>query len=170
MMNQKNQHDNLARLGEKLLKEFEAAEKIPISTEFDREWRHNLRREKKNPVLRVIRWTATAAVVAFALVGVLTVAALSIDSLRKPLLEYAAQRFEQEEEIRLEEPVQFSEYQRISYMDTENVVLSVYYDGLENYQLLWADEMGQRTYNFCSPELDEEFFWDLGEQIMSADE
>ena len=60
--------------------------------------------------------------------------------------------------------------QRISYVDTENVVLSVYYDGLENYQLLWADEMGQRTYNFCSPELDEEFFWDLGEQLMSADE
>ena len=78
-------------------------------------------------MMRVIRWTATAAVLAFALVGVLTVATLSIDSLRKPLLEYAAQRFVQEEEIRLEEPEQFSEYRQISYMDTENLVLSVYY-------------------------------------------
>lgn len=169
-MNQNNQHENLARLGEELLNEFESAEIAPIPTGFDREWQSALRRKKKQPVLRVIRWTATAAVLAFALVGVLTVAALSIDSLRKPLLEYAAQRFEQEEEIRLEEPEQFSEYQRISYVDMENVVLSVYYDGLENYQLLWADEMGQRTYNFCSPELDEEFFWDLGEQFMSAEE
>ena len=169
-MNHKKQHENLAKLGEELLNEFETAEKTQISTEFDREWRHNLRREKKSPVLQVIRWTATAAVLVFALVGALTVATLSIESLRTPLVQYAALHFAPEEEIRMEEPEQFSEYQRISYMDTENVVLSVYYDGLENYQLLWADEMGQRTYNFCSPELDEEFFWDLGEQLMSADE
>lgn len=81
-MNQKNQHEYLAQLGEELLKEFETAEETQVSAEFDREWRHNLRREKKHPMMRVIRWTATAAVLAFALVGVLTVATLSIDSLR----------------------------------------------------------------------------------------
>lgn len=170
MMNQNNQHDNLARLGEELLKEFEATEKEPVPAEFDREWRSNLRRQKKQPVLRVICWTAKAAVLAFALVGVLTVATLSIDGLRKPLLEYAAQRFEQEEEIRLEEPEEMPDYHQISYLDTDNIALAVYSDGNDNYQLLWSNEFGQRLYNLHSQELDVEFFQELGEQLKSAGE
>ena len=168
MMNQKNQHDNLARLGEELLKEFESAEIAPIPTEFDREWQSALRRKKKQPVLRVIRWTATAAVLAFALVGVLTVAALSIDSLRTPLVQYAALHFAPEEEIRMEEPEEIPEYRKISYLGTENMALEVYTDGNDNYQLLWANELGQRLYNFHAPQLDEEFFQNLGEELGAA--
>ena len=166
-MNHNEQHENLARLGEELLKEFETAEKTKISTEFDRAWRHNLRREKKRPVLRVIRWTATAAVLAFALVGVLTVAALSIESLRTPLVQYAALHFAPEE-IRLEELEEIPEYRKISYLGTENMALEVYTDGNNNYQLLWANELGQRLYNFHAPQLDEEFFQNLGEELGAA--
>ena len=167
-MNYNKQHENLARLGEELLKEFETAEKTQISTEFDREWRHNLRCEKKNPVFRVIRWTATAAVLAFALVGVLTVATLSIESLRTPLVQYVAQRFAPDEEIRMEEPEEIPEYRKISYLGTENMALEVYTDGNNNYQLLWANELGQRLYNFHAPQLDEEFFQNLGEELGAA--
>ena len=167
-MNHNKQHENLAKLGEELLNEFETAEKTQISAEFDREWRHNLRREKKSPVLQVIRWTATAAVLVFALVGALTVATLSIESLRTPLVQYAALHFAPEEEIRMEEPEEIAEFRQISCMDTENAALTVYYDGNDNYQLLWANETGQRLYNLHSPELDEEFFKDLGEKLMPA--
>lgn len=167
-MNHNKQNENLARLGEELLKEFETAEKTLISTEFDRKWRHNLRREKKRPVLQVIRWTATAAVLAFALVGVLTVAALSIESLRTPLVRYAALHFAPEEEIRLEEPEEIPKYHKITYLGTENMALEVYTDGNNNYQLLWANELGQRLYNFHAPQLDEEFFQNLGEELGAA--
>ena len=167
-MNHNKQNENLARLGEKLLKEFETAEKTEISTEFNREWRHILRREKKRPVLQIIRWTATAAVLAFALVGVLTVAALSIESLRTPLVRYAALHFTPEEEIRLEEPEEIPKYHKITYLGTENMALEVYTDGNNNYQLLWANELGQRLYNFHAPQLDEEFFQNLGEELGAA--
>ncbi len=169
-MKHKEQHDGLTRLGEELLKEFEAAEKVQVSPEFDREWRGNLSREKKHPVMQVVRWTATAAVLAFAMVGVLTVAALSIDSLRRPLLEYAALHFVQEEEIRVGEPEGIPEYHQISYLGTDNIALEVYSDGNDNYQLLWSNELGRRLYNFYSPELDEEFFRDLGEQLLPAED
>ena len=167
MMNHKKQHDNLALLGEELLKEFETAEKIPISTEFDREWWHNLRRENKHPVLRGIRWTATAAVLALALVGALTVATLSIESLRTPLLQLATMHLA-EEEIRLEEPEESPDYWQISALNTDNMVLEVYTDGNDNYQLLYANELGQRLYDVHAPQLDEEFFQSLQEELLSA--
>ena len=167
-MNQNEQHENLAKLGKELLKEFEAAEKTLISTEFDREWRRNLRREKKAPVLRVLRWTATAAVLAFALVGVLTVATLSIESLRTPLVRYVALHCAPEKEIWLGELEEIPEYSQVSALSTETIALEVYTDGNNNYQLLWANELGQRIYNLHSTELDEEFFWDLGEELMAA--
>ena len=167
-MNHNKQHENLAKLGEELLNEFETAEKTQISAEFDREWRHNLHREKKSPVLQVIRWTATAAVLVFALVGALTVATLSIESLRTPLVQYAALHFAPEEEIRMEEPEEIPEYRKISYLGTENMALEVYTDGNDNYQLLWANELGQRLYNFHAPQLDEEFFQNLGEELGAA--
>lgn len=167
-MNHKEQHENLAQLGEELLQEFEAAGNVPVRAEFDRQWRRTLGREKKRPVLRVIRWTVRAAVLAFALVGALTVAALSVESLRTPLIQYATLHFAPEEEIRLEEPEEFREYHQISCMDAENMALTVYYDGKDNYQLLWANELGQRLYNLHSPELDEDFFQDLEEQWAAA--
>ena len=51
-MKHKEQHDGLTRLGEELLKEFEAAEKAQVSPEFDREWRGNLSRGKNIPLCR----------------------------------------------------------------------------------------------------------------------
>ena len=167
-MNHQNEHENLARLGEELLKEFEAAEKTPVPAEFDRKWRHALRREKKRPVAQILRWTAAAAVLAFALVGMLTVAALSIESLRTPLARFAASYLAYEEEIRLEEPEEYREYRQVSYLGTDSVALEVRTDGNDNYQLLWSNEQGMRLYNFHAPELDEAFFQDLGEQLGMA--
>lgn len=164
-MDQQNEYENLARLGEELLKEFEAAEKAPVPAEFDRAWRHALRREKRRPVAQLLRWTAAAAVLAFALVGMLTVAALSVESLRTPLLRFAASYLASGEEVRLEEPEEYREYHQISYLGTDSVALEVRTDGNDNYQLLWANEQGLRLYNFHAPELDEEFFRDLGEQL-----
>ena len=48
------------------------------------------------------------------------------------------------------------------------MVLEVYTDGNDNYQLLWANELGQRLYNFHAPQLDEEFFQNLGEELGAA--
>lgn len=161
------ENDSLAQLGEALLREFEVAEKPPVPGEFNRAWRHKLRREKKRPVLRVLGWTARAAVVAFALVGVLAVAAMSIESLRTPLLRFATVHFAPEE-VWPEEPEEPQEYRLVSYMDKDNVALSVYFDGKDSYQLLLANEAGQRRYHFRSPELDEDFFQDLKEQLVAA--
>ena len=168
-MNQNNQHENLARLGEELLKVFETAEQVAIPADFDGRWRQTLGRKKRS-ALQFVRCSVKAAVLAFALVGVLTVAALSIDSLRTPLLKYAALHFAEEEEIRLEEPEEIPEYHQISYLYTDNIGVAVYSDDNDNYQLLWSNELGQRLYSFHAPEMDEEFFRDLGEQFMSAEE
>lgn len=165
-MNNKKQQERLAQLGEELLREFESAEKVPVPAEFDRQWRRTLRGKK--PVLKILRWTAAAAVLAFALIGVLMVTALSVESLRTPLIRFATAYLVPAEEIRMEEPEEIAEFRQISCMDTENAALTVYYDGNDNYQLLWANETGQRLYNLHSPELDEEFFKDLGEKLMPA--
>ena len=160
-MNHNQQHDNLAQLGEELLKEFEAAEKTPVPDGFHSHWRQSLRRRKR-PVLQAIRWTAAAAVMAFALVGVLTVTVLTSERLRTPLLQFAAAHFVPEE------PEEFPEYRQISSVDGENMALTVYFDGVDSYQLLLGNEMGLRQYNITAPELDEDFFRDLGEQLLEA--
>lgn len=170
MMNHKKQHEIMAQLGEELLREFETGERIPVSTEFDKKWRRTLRRNKECSALRFVRWTAAAAMLAFALVGMLTVAALSFESLRTPLIRFAAAYFAQDDQIHLEEPEQIPEFCQISYMDVENTALTVYSDGNDNYRLLWANELGQRLYNIHSAELDEEFFRNLGEQLAAAED
>lgn len=170
MMDHKKQYETMAQLGEALLREFEGAQKIPVSAEFDKKWRSNLRRKKTRAALCFVRWTAAAAVLAFALVGMLTVAALSFESLRTPLIRFAAAYFTQDDQIHMEEPEQIPEYSQISYMDSENAALTVYSDGNDNYQLLWTNELGQRLYNIHSTELDEEFFRDLGEQLGAAED
>ena len=164
-------NDRLAQLGEELLREFETAQPEAISSDFDRKCREAICREKKNPVIQILRWSARAAVIVLALVGAVSVAVLSIDSLRTPFMEFALTHFAPEPEIRLEEPEEEPvDFKQISYASTDNMTLSVYYDGEDSYQILWADEWGQRLYNFQAPELDEDFFRNLGAKLDTAEE
>ena len=161
-MKQEIQHDRLAQLGEELLREFAAAETVSVPAEFHRKCREMIGRKK--PFRQAVLWTARAAVLAFALLGVMTVAVLSVDTLRTPFIQLAVECFppEQEEEM--------TEYRQISYIATDNVELGVYYDGEASYQLLWSNEYGQRLYNFQSPGMDEAFFHDLSAQLTAAEE
>ena len=164
-------NDRLAQLGEELLREFETAQPEAISSDFDRKCREAICREKKNPVIQILRWSARAAVIVLALVGAMSVAVLSIESLRTPVIEFALAHFTPEPEIRLEEPEEEPvDFKQISYASTDNMTLSVYYDGEDSYQILWADEWGQRLYNFQAPELDEDFFRNLGAKLDTAEE
>lgn len=163
-------NDHLAELGKELLEEFEAAQPEKIPAALDRRCRETLSRERKNPVIQVLRWSVRAAVIVLALVGAMSVAVLSIDGLRTPFMEFAIAHFSPEPEVRLEEPEEVAEFKQISYAATDNMTLSVYHDGEESYQILWTDEWGQRLYNFHAPDLDGDFFLNLGSKLSAAEE
>ena len=142
--------ENLTRLGEELLREFEETEKTAVSGEFDRKCRKLLQPEKKPIAGQVMRWAARAAVLVFALIGVMTVAMLSVGPLRNHVLRIAAESYVPEET--------WTEFEQISYSRTNNESMAVYSDGKDNYQVLWSNEYGQRVYNFRSEGMGDTFF------------
>ncbi len=156
-MNRKSTHTPLAQLGEELLQEFEA-EKTVIPEEFDQKCRNMLQPKKKNTAWQFVRWTARAAVLMFALIGVMTVTMLTVDPLRDDFVQFAAELETPEEE--------WPEYQQITYAEAGNAAMSVYYDGKESYQVLWANAYGQRLYQFCSQGEEESFFHELSAKLM----
>ena len=168
-MKKEIQHDRLAQLGEELLREFEAVQPQPVPVEFDRKCREIIVRERKSPVRQAILWTARAAVLVFALIGLVTVAVLSVDALRTPVMHFAAAYLEPESYLE-EEREKTAEYTQISFAKADNTTLSVYYDGEDGYQILCSDEFGQRLYNFLSPSIDEAFFQALGVQLVATEE
>ena len=155
-------HDNLSRLGEELLQEFDA-EKTVIPAEFDQKCRNMLQPKKKLTAWQVVRWASRAAVLVFALIGMMTVTVLSINPLRSHVLQLAA-------ECEMPEEEEWSEYQQISYAQTGNAAMSMYYDGKSSYQILWANEYGKRLYDFSSYSADETFFHDLSAQLNAMEE
>lgn len=160
-MNRKLDDTPLTQLGEELLREFEE-ETITVPAEFDRKCRNMLQPKKKNTAWQLLRWTARAAVLVFALIGVMSVTVLSVSPLQDQFLKFMVESDAPEEE--------WPEYQQISYTETGNATMSVYYDGKTNYQILWANEYGQRIYNFCSQGADELFFHDLSAQLSATKE
>ncbi len=163
-MNRETKHDLLAQLGEELLREFEETKKTEVSAEFDRKCRDMLCKKKEKPVCQFVWWTAQAAVAAFALVGVMTVAMLSVGILRNGFFRFAAAQLAQEQEETV------TEFEQISYAQADNMAMSVYYDGNENYQILWSNEFGQWVYDFRAQGIDEALFRDLGNQLVAAEE
>ena len=162
------QRNCLEQLGEELLQEFDEARNTPISFEFDRNARKLIEKKQKSSVSHAVFWVARAAVFAFALVGVLTVAALSIDSWRTPLFKFAAAQVAPlQATYPEEEPLEF---QQISHATTDNATLAVYCDGNDRYQLLWADEFGQRWYYFQSSNMDAASILSLCQQFASNEE
>ena len=161
-MNHKRQHDRLAQLGEELLREFDATQTPKVSAEFDRRCRNALFWRKEKSICQFARWTAQAAMIIFALIGAMTVAVLSIGPLRNELIRHAAGWFAPVQEEHT------AEYVQISHAQMDNAALTVYYDGTENYQILYSDEFGQQQYNFRSESMEEDFFRDLGRRLNTT--
>lgn len=168
-MKNETQHEHLAQLGEALLQEFDEAQHAPVPFEFDRKARKMIEKKQKTIAGRAVFWTLRAAVLIFAFIGVLTVAVLSVDSLRTPLFQFASAQVTPEPENIPEdgEPLQL---QHISHATTDNATLAVYYDGNDRYQLLWADEFGQKWYYFQSSNMDANTIIALCQRFASNEE
>ena len=163
------QHNSLEQLGEELLQEFDETRRIPISFEFDRNARKTIGYKPQSPIRRAAYWTLRTVVLAFALIGVLTVATLSIDSLRTPVLKLAAAQVAPDWEP-YSEPEEIAEFKQISHAVSGNTVLIVFYDGVDQYQILVANEYGQQRYDFQSTSLDETSILALGHQLIATDD
>lgn len=166
-MKQETQHDRLSKLGEELLQEFDAVQAPIIPAEFD--WKCRKLIGRRNQTGRLLFWVARAAVLAFALVGMLTVAVLSIRGLRTPLIHLAMAHFAPESHLE-EQKESLPKYEQISYTTADNTTLSVYCDGKNSYQILWSNEFGQRRYNFLSTDIDEAFIRELESQLADIEE
>ena len=160
-MKQETQQEHLSRLGEELLQEFDTAQHQPVSAEFDWKCRNMVRR--KSRIGGTVLWMARAAVFAFFLVGVMTVAMLSFGSLRTPLIRFAVEHFEPAEEDRETELA----YRQISHTAVNNTELTVYYDGGEQYLVLLSNELGQRQYSFLSSNLEEEIIQEIDAKLAA---
>lgn len=161
-MNHEIEHNRLSQLGDELLSEFENGQRVEIPVEFDRKCRKLFRQERKNPVFQILRWTARAAVLVFALIGVMTVTVLSDSSVRNGIVQFAAEYYAPQDELET--------YEQICYTQTGNAAMSVYYDGKSSYQILWANEYGKQLYDFSSYRADETFFHELSSQLTASEE
>ena len=163
-MNQETQRNQLAQLGEELLREFAETQKSEVSAQFDRRCRDTLFWKRETAVCRFTRWTVWAAVTVLAVIGLLSVAVMSVRPLRGEVGRLMVERswMEPEENVR--------EYRQISSAKADNTTVTVYYDGEENYQILLSDEYGQRVYDFSSYGMDEEFVKSLGARLVAAEE
>ncbi len=158
-MNHETQHEGLAKLGEELLREFDAAQTPVVSVEFDRKCQKMFFPERKKSAWLFARWAVRAAILALALVGAMTVLVLSIGSLRNAFVQLTVAYHTPEREETM------AEYRQLSHTATDNAAFAVYYDGEDSYQIRWSNEFGQRVYTFCSQDMDEAFFHDLGAQL-----
>ena len=163
-MNRETQHNQLAQLGEELLREFEETQTTEVSVDFDRKCRDTFFWKRDTAVCRFTRWTAWAAVTVLAVIGLFSVTVMSVGTLRGEFIRLMVERSDREPEETV------TEYRQISSAKTDNTTVTVYYDGEENYQILLSDEYGQRVYDFSSYGMDEEFVKSLGARLAAAEE